>query len=239
MCEIVAAAWPEPRPLRPLLERALEIERFGIDGFGWGVAWLDVDDPGRGPRVRGYRSVDSLADDDAGRAEVGGVQSPRFIVHMRRPTLLSTVDLADTQPFVADDGEFAFAHNGRFDHHERFRSRHADRLAGRADSEIGFRVFEAHTRRGMPAADALHRTLDDLGGYGNFAYLGADGELVARGGHGLNPFWRFELDRGIVASTACHSEDDSVFRLVFTDARSPVPVAATAEVVAGASITAT
>src|SRR5688572_20248276 len=126
MCEIVAAAWPEPRPLRALLERALEIERFGIDGFGWGVAWLDAADPDRGPCVRGYRSVDSLADDTDGRDDLDGVESIRFVIHMRRPTLLSTVDLADTQPFVTGGGEFALAHNGRFDHHERFRSHHAD-----------------------------------------------------------------------------------------------------------------
>ena len=232
MCEIVAAAWPEPRPLRTLLERAVELERFGIDGFGWGVAWLDNGRDG-GPRVRGYRSVTSLVDDTEGRDTLGPVESPRFVVHLRRPTLLSTVDLADTQPFVADDGRFALAHNGRFEHHERFRPRFAGRLAGRADSEVGFRVFEQLLRDGVPAPVALRRMFDDLGGHGNLVVLTADGELVALADHHLNPFWWFELDGGVVASTACHSDDDSVFRLVFTDALAPRPVARDGQVIAG------
>ncbi|MGH9116848.1 MAG: class II glutamine amidotransferase [Acidimicrobiales bacterium] len=235
MCEIVAAAWPEPRPLMGLLERAMQVERFGIDGFGWGVAWLDDVDRGAGSRVRGYRSVRSLADDADGRRRLGPVTSQRFVIHLRRPSLLSTIDLADTQPFVADAGRFALAHNGRFDRHESFRARHADRLSGRADSEVGFRVFERLVGDGAPARSALRRTLHDLGGYGNLVYLGADGELVALGDHHLNPFWRFELDDGVVASTACHSEDDSVFRLVFGDASSPLPVTRDGLSVAGAS----
>lgn len=218
MCEIVALAWPDARPAGPLLERALEVERLGIDGFGWGLAWLDRDGT-----VHGYRSVESLAADRDGRRDLAGVASTRFLVHLRRPTLLSTIQVADTQPFVADDGSFAFAHNGRFEHHEAYRPRHADLLAGRADSEVGFRVFASRVPT-MGPCEAMAATVHDLGGYGNVAYLGADGEVVARSVHPLNPFWRFRLDGGIAAATACHSEDDSLFRLVFTDAGDPLPI---------------
>jgi predicted glutamine amidotransferase len=218
MCEIVAAAWPDARPAGPLLEQARAVERFGIDGFGWGLAWVDPDG-----RVRGYRSVDSLAADAAGREAAARIESTRFLVHLRRPTLLSTVDLADTQPFVDEAGSFAFVHNGRFEHHEFHRRRYAAVLHGRADSEVGFRVF-AHHLPAMGPSQAMTRTLHDLGGYGNVAFLGVDGELIARSGHPLNPFWRFRLDDGIVAATACHSEDHSVFDLVFTGAEEPVRI---------------
>ncbi len=69
-----------------------------------------------------------------------------------------------------------------------------------------------------------------VGAYGGLVYLGADGELVALRDHYLNPFWRFELDGGVVASAGCHSDDDSVFRLVFADAVMPAPVARTGDV---------
>jgi hypothetical protein len=218
MCEIVLAAWPEPRPAKHVLEHAVTLERFGIDGFGWGLAWLDGDG-----RVGGYRSTDSLATDDTGREAAAGIESTRFLVHLRRPTLLSTIDLADTQPFVDEGGAFAFAHNGRFLHHEFHRPRHADALFGRADSEVGFRMFATHLPAMGPCA-AMTAVVDDLGGYGNVVFLGRDGEMIARSGHPFNPFWRFRLDGGIVAATSCHSEDDSVFDLVFTDAEEPVRI---------------
>jgi hypothetical protein len=228
MCEILAVAWPEPRPLALLLERAVEVERWGVDGFGWGVAWLDEAHVGDGERdgdgasaarVVGYRSVESLSADRSGRTELADVRSRRQVIHLRRPSLLSTIDLADTQPFVAEDGGFAFAHNGRFEGHQRFRAQYDGRLRGRADSEVGLRMLEDRLAAGEGPADALTFVLSTLGGYGNLVYLGADGRLVALGDHYLNPFWRFHLDGGVVASTACHSEDDSVFRLAFADAR--------------------
>jgi glutamine phosphoribosylpyrophosphate amidotransferase len=226
MCEIVAVAWPEPRSARFVLERAAAVERLGIDGFGWGMSWLDGDGA-----VKGYRTIDSLAADDEGRAAMADIESTRFLVHLRRPTLLSTVQIADTQPFVAENGAFAFAHNGRFLDHEVLRPRYAAVLSGRADSEVGFRVFEERLAELDPPA-AMASAVNDLGGHGNVVYLGADGEIVARSSHPLNPFWKFRVDGGVVASTACHSEDDTLFRLVFSDARDPLPIGPAPERVA-------
>ncbi|MGH9245080.1 MAG: class II glutamine amidotransferase [Acidimicrobiales bacterium] len=230
MCELLTVAYESPQRLGPLLDRALDVERYGVDGFGWGVAWLDVDD-GRGIRVQGYRKVISLAEDGDGRRRLSDVASVRFLIHLRRPSLLSTVQLADTQPFVDRDGRFAFAHNGRFDHHDRYRERFGSALEGRADSEVGFALFRAELEHETPRR-ALAATLAKLGGYGNLVYLGDHGEIVAIGAHYQNPFWRFRLDGAAVACTAFHSEDRSLFELVFTDARDEVPVGRTAEIVA-------
>ncbi len=90
MCELMAVWYPDRRPFGEVLPWALELERLGVAGFGWGVAWLEKD------RVRGYRQVGRLADDERGRAELESVASGRFLIHLRRPSKLSTVQLPDT-----------------------------------------------------------------------------------------------------------------------------------------------
>src|SRR2546430_11968109 len=107
MCEVLAVAWPKPEPFGRVLPWALELERLGVAGFGWGVAWLDGDGI-----VRVHKRAGKLAEDPAGQAAVRDVASERFLVHLRRPSRLSTAQLSDTQPFVRDDGGFAFCHNG-------------------------------------------------------------------------------------------------------------------------------
>src|SRR5438874_9720992 len=112
MCELIAVAWDERERLGRIIPWALGLERIGIAGHGWGVAWLDAEGA-----VRGYRRATSLADDEDGGAALADVRSERFLVHLRRPNRLSTVQLADTQPFVdspeeGGPGTFAFCHNG-------------------------------------------------------------------------------------------------------------------------------
>jgi predicted glutamine amidotransferase len=188
------------------------MESYGIASFGWGVAWLDAG------RVRRYRFAGRLAEDEqAGRA-LSGVSSTHYLVHFRRPNLLSTTQLADTQPFLARDERFAFCHNGSFVREAEFRSRFEGRLEGKADSEVGFRMFEDYLDQGLGAEEALVQTHGQLNGRANLGYLGAGGELVLFNSYPTNRFHRFRVDGAEVAATELHSPDDSLFRLIFPEA---------------------
>lgn len=215
MCEILAAAWPEPRPFSVLLPYVRKLERFGLAGFGWGVAWL------AGESVVGYRRPTTVASDRAGRSKLASVASTRFLIHLRRPSRLSTTRLADTQPFVESGGAFAFCHNGSFRSHDRFRERFAGRLHGQADSEVGFRLFEELLPRFGEPSTGLREVARRLGGSANLGYLGADGRLQVRSGHRGNLVWRFRAEDGEMAATELHSRDQSLFDLVFPQATDP------------------
>jgi len=216
VCELLLAVWPEPEPFERVLPWGLELERLGIGGFGWGVAWREAG------RVRRYRDPGTLLADKSGQAELLGVHSTHFLLHLRRPSQLSTITLADTQPFVTDDGSFAFAHNGRLERAPEFRDRFASQLQGRADSEVGFRLFEVLIAAGRRPAEALREVHQQLAGSANLAYLPAQGTPLFYGGNPGNDSWRFLLDGAAVASTALHSADEALLSLCFPSARRAV-----------------
>jgi predicted glutamine amidotransferase len=211
VCELLLVSWPSPQPFERCLDWALRLERFGVAGFGWGVAWLEdgavrlAKDPGR------------LNEDRRAQERLASVRSDRFLVHLRRPSRLSTISAADTQPFLADGGRFAFCHNGSFDRHQQLRSRFASRLKGNADSEVGFCLVQDLLQHADPER-ALPETHQVLGGNANLGYLDRDGRLLAYGGHHENGLWRFYLDGASVAATALHSADAAVFDLIFPNA---------------------
>jgi len=62
VCELLLAVWPEPRPSDEVLAWADGLERYGVGGFGWGMAWRDRD------LVRSYRNPGRLSDDAIGQA---------------------------------------------------------------------------------------------------------------------------------------------------------------------------
>jgi predicted glutamine amidotransferase len=212
MCEVLAVAWPEAERFSRILPWARELERLGVAGFGWGVAWLE------GGRVQGYRCPRGLAEDAEGVNAMSSIRSTRFLVHLRRPNKLSTVQLADTQPFVEGEGRFAFCHNGYFERHDKFRPQLVGRLQGRADSEVGFRLFEDLLGPGLEPGKALAETHRRLEGDANLGYLGSDGELLVHAANPQNPVWRFEVGGAKVAATSLHSTDSSLFDLLFSDA---------------------
>ncbi|HUY62154.1 MAG TPA: class II glutamine amidotransferase [Candidatus Dormibacteraeota bacterium] len=220
MCEILAVATTEPLEGRTVLEWAGPLERHGESGYGWGVAWLEDG------RLQHYRAPSRMADDPAGRERVAAVRSTRYLLHLRRPSALLTVSLADSQPFLGDGGDRAFAHNGRFIHDADWRDRYARALRGAADSEVGFHCYLERRDAGATALDALRQTHERLGGVANLGALDATGELAVYGGNRDNAFWRFRLGEAAVASTALHSEDDALFVLVFPAAVAPERVTA-------------
>src|SRR5262249_34907182 len=137
----------------------------------------------------------------------------RYLVHLRRPNKLSTVQYADTQPF-SRDGEFAFCHNGFLNRAEQLRATYADRLQGGADSEVGWCFFQDRVDEGVAPLDALRETDETFTGKVNLGYLDRDGTLAVYSDNVANAMWRFTLDGADMASTGLHSDDDSVFRLV-------------------------
>ncbi|MHB1500537.1 MAG: class II glutamine amidotransferase [Candidatus Dormibacteria bacterium] len=211
MCELLLAVWPEPVAIEEVLPWARSLELFGLGGFGWGVAWRHAG------AVRHHRHPGTLADDRDGVAGLRDVRSTHYLVHLRRPSQLTTIALADTQPFLADDASFAFAHNGRLDLAEGVRHRFPGRLQGRADSEVGFRLFEELRREAGPA-QALREVHRQLGGTANLGYLPSAGAALAYAGAPANQMWKFTMGPAQVISTALHSSDQAVFEFCFPEA---------------------
>lgn len=213
MCEILAVRFPEPRPFAEIAGWARDMEFYGSARFGWGVAWRD----GATGTVRAHRDTGQLAQDPAVTGWLADVESAEFLVHSRRPTLLSTIQLADTQPFVTADSGFAFCHNGLFRDHAAYRAQYAGRLVGGADSEVGFRMLEDLAADGAAPVDGLGMVAAKLGGNANLATLAGDGTISLFSKHETNRFFTFGYGDARVAATELHSPDDSVFRLIFSE----------------------
>jgi predicted glutamine amidotransferase len=213
MCEVLAVRWPAPTPFSALLHWARRLEQYGLGGFGWGVAWLE------GDQVRNYRFPGALHDDAGAGQHLHGVRSTSYLLHLRRPSKLSTTQLADTQPFLHESGAFAFCHNGAFTNEPEFRAAYAGRLAGAADSEVGFRMLEDLLDEPVLPEEALVTVHDRLGGNANLGLLCRGGDrLLVMSAHRGNALWRFRVEDAEVAATALHSHDESLFDLVFEQA---------------------
>ena len=208
MCEHFVARAAEPFRLDELWPFTERLERFGLAGFGWGAAWMTSS-----------ATLDSHVDvrafrDDPGTADVGAVETTSVLVHLRRPSKLSTLQLADTQPFLDPAGRFAFSHNGDLREIRDARRRYVaeGRIHGRADTEVGARWLEDAWATMPSPAEALRCMHDTFHGQANLAVLRADGGAVAYAGNTDNPVYTFRLGRIGIASTALYSIDRSLFR---------------------------
>jgi glutamine phosphoribosylpyrophosphate amidotransferase len=211
MCEHYVARAAEPFRLDELWPFTERLERYGIAGFGWGAAWLGADG-----RLGSHRDIRAFCDDPAGQAKVGAVETTSALVHLRRPSKLSTLDLPDTQPFDDPAGRFSFSHNGDLRDHRALRDayRRAGRIHGRADTEVGARWLEDAWRDDEPVAHLLASLHDRFGGEANLAVLSAEGTPHHYAGNGENPVFTFRLGRIGLASTGIYSLDRSLFRFV-------------------------
>jgi hypothetical protein len=212
MCELLAAAFDRPRPFAGLAGYAARLEELGVAGFGWGVAWCTP-----AGTVDVVRNTGRFREQGAADPALGAVESARFLVHLRRPSRLSTVQLADTQPF-GWQGRHAFCHNGCLQRAEAFRDDYRRELHGQADSEVGWTFFRHRLEDGVSPARALREVDETFGGEVNLGYLGADGALLLYTHHRENRLWTFRFDGGAFASTGLHSGDESVFDLIFRSA---------------------
>ena len=207
MCEHFIARSAEPFRLDELWPFTERLERYGLAGYGWGAAWLT-----RQKTLDSHLDVRAFRDDPA-TASVGTVETTSLLVHLRRPSKLSTLQLADTQPFLDPGGRFAFSHNGdlRKTREARRQFQAQGRIHGRADTEVGARWLE-DTWSEMAPADALRCMHQTFGGQANLAVLTSHGDAVAYAGNTENPVYTFRLGRIGVASTALYSIDRSLFR---------------------------
>jgi glutamine phosphoribosylpyrophosphate amidotransferase len=210
MCEHYVARSAEPFRLDELWPFTERLERFGIAGFGWGAAWLDGDG-----RLGSYRDLRAFRD-DPGRDRVGATETTAALVHLRRPSRLSTLTLPDTQPFDDPAGRYAFSHNGDLRDFRRLRTtyRAQGRIHGRADTEVGARWLEDAWRDAVPVPGLLAALHERFGGQANLAVLAADGTPHHYAGNGENPVFTFRLGRIGLASTGIYSLDRSLFRFV-------------------------
>jgi glutamine phosphoribosylpyrophosphate amidotransferase len=210
MCEHFVARAAEPFRLDELWPFTERLERYGMAGFGWGAAWLTAD-----RRLDSHRDVRAFREDPA-VAGIGAVETTSLLVHLRRPSKLSTLQLADTQPFADPAQRFAFSHNGDLPAYRESRPRYQaeGRIAGRADSEVGARWLEDAWDTCPSPADALCALHATFGGEANLAVIAHDGTVVQYAGNTENPVFSFRLGPIGVVSTALYSIDRSLFRFV-------------------------
>lgn len=209
MCEHFIARAGEPFALDELWPFTERLERFGMAGFGWGATWLN----GAGS-LETHRDIRAFRDDPAA-ALVGRNETTSVLVHLRRPSKLSTLQLADTQPFVDPAARFSFSHNGDLRRHGEFRPRYASegRIHGRADTEVGARWLEDAWDDCPSAGDALRALHATFDGKANLATIDASGEVVHYAGNDENPVFAFRLGPIGIVSTALYSIDRSLFQL--------------------------
>jgi hypothetical protein len=216
MCEHFVARSAEPFRLDELWPFAERLERFGIAGFGWGAAWVRSDG-----RLCSHRDVRAFRDDDVGRESVGREVTTAALVHLRRPSKLSTLALPDAQPFDDPAGRFSFSHNGDLRDNRAARAAYQaqGRIHGRADTEVGARWLEDAWRPESNPAELLGALHDRFGGEANLAVLTADGTPHHYAGNSENPVFRFRLGPIGIVSTGLYSKDRSLFRLAAPEAR--------------------
>lgn len=210
MCEHYVARASDPFRLDELWPFTDRLERYGIAGFGWGAAWLTSSG-----ELASHRDLRAFRD-DPGREAVGATETTAALVHLRRPSRLSTLGIADTQPFDDPAGRFSFSHNGDLRDIRTWRARYRaqGRIHGRADTEVGARWLED----AWPTdADTVHLLTDlheTFHGQANLLVLAADGSASAYAGNTENPVFTFRLGRIGLASTGIYSLDRSIFRYV-------------------------
>jgi hypothetical protein len=210
MCEQFIARAAEPFRLDELWPFAGRLERFGIAGFGWGAAWIGADG-----RLDSHRDLRAFRDDPE-REAIGAVATTAVLVHLRRPSRLSTLTVPDAQPFDDPAQRYTFSHNGDLRDYraDRARYRGEGRIHGRADTEVGARWLEDAWRPDEPVAHLLAALHDRFGGQANLAVLAADGTPHHYAGNSENPVFTFRLGSIGVASTGIYSLDRSLFRYV-------------------------
>ena len=210
MCEHYVARASEPFRLDELWPFTDRLERYGIAGYGWGAAWLT----GEGA-LASYRDLRAFRE-DPGREALGATETTAALVHLRRPSKLSTLGMADTQPFDDPAGRFSFSHNGDLRKIQTWRAqyRREGRIHGRADTEVGARWLEDAWSTAADPGCLLKTLHETFGGQANLSVLAVDGSASAYAGNTENPVFAFRLGRIGVACTGIYSLDRSVFRYV-------------------------
>jgi predicted glutamine amidotransferase len=215
VCEMLAVTAPAteaPLDLSRVLRWARLLDELGVAGYGWGMAWVD------GSGLHRYRSVAGIRDDRRAGDVLADVQTRRLFIHLRRPSLMTTISHENAQPYWDPEAGVTFAHNGFLKRHRDWRPRYRDVLRGTSDSEVGFRYWVEQLGAGQPPAAALAGVHAALEGHANFMTLAKDGTLLVYAGNPENPCYVFRIGSLTLAATALHSLDDYLFQALFPEA---------------------
>jgi predicted glutamine amidotransferase len=210
VCEMMAITSEQSISVEEVLRYATLLDEYGVAGFSWGITWRS-----ESGSIKRYRAVEGIRRDSLVHRALTGVSSRQFLVHLRRPSLMSTISFVNAQPYLSQDGQLAFAHNGFFARHREFRSTFQPEIIGTSDSEVGFQYYARQLANGMDASEALTVTHSELGGDANIGVMRADGSLFFYAGHHDNAVYTFTIDGARFVTTALHSGDDYVFQSVF------------------------
>ncbi|PSR20064.1 MAG: hypothetical protein C7B45_16775 [Sulfobacillus acidophilus] len=209
MCEMLAFSSPTPLAISRILDVSLLLDEYGIAGFGWGIVWSD------GETLHRYRSVDSIRRDLTAKTALSQITMQKGFVHLRRPSLMTTIGHVNVQPYLSPGGDWAFAHNGYLERHAEFRERFASQLVGTSDSEVGFWYWMERLQTNAPLMQSLFETHQALRGNANFMALGRQGDLGVYAGNEENAIYTFRIGDLQLASTGLHSRDNFLFETVF------------------------
>jgi glutamine amidotransferase len=205
MCRHLAY-WGPPVPVADLVVRAphslldqcthAREQSSGCENpDGWGLGWY-VEDQAAPYR---YRTATPMPLDHDGVAALDGLESGRFVAHVRHKSPGAPTDVEGNAPFV--DGPWLFAHNGIVADYldgvgDAMRATLSPdrrrRLSGKADSELLFGLVMDRIDAGMEPAKALIDVIEPLSGpardRGRFNLLLVDGHqmLATRWGNSLH-----------------------------------------------------
>ena len=190
MCEQFVARAAEPFRIDELWPFTERLERYGLAGFGWGAAWTRGDG-----RLCSHRDLRAFREDAEGAGSVGREKTTAVLIHLRRPSRLSTLQLPDAQPFDDPAGRYAFSHNGDLrEWRDAPRPVPARGTDTRSRRHRGRRSV-ARGPLGRRAAAALKALHDEFHGQANLAVLTADGTPVHYADNTDNPVFTFRLGR--------------------------------------------
>lgn len=209
---MLAVASSTPVNIAEILEWSCLLDEYGIAGYGWGLVWTD------GDTLHRYRSVDGIRKDLAAPRALKNVVMTRGFVHLRRPSLMSTMGHVNAQPYLSQDGDWAFAHNGYLERHRDFRGRYQDRLEGTSDSEVGFCHWLDEMESNVSLTQGLTNTHQALAGNANFMALHRRGDLGVYAGNHENSVYTFRIGSVQLAATSLHSHDHFLFDTIFPSA---------------------
>jgi predicted glutamine amidotransferase len=213
VCEMLAVAAPTPMAIEDILEWGRLLDEYGLAGYGWGLVWAD------GTQLYRYRSVEGIRRDITAPRALRHLTVQRAIVHLRRPSLMTTIGHVNVQPYLTPDNAWAFSHNGYLKRYHDYRADYAAHLEGTSDSEVGFHYWLDQRARGLSLQDSLTATHRTLQGQANFMVLGRDGTLAVYAGNEENDVYTFRLGAISLATTALHSFDRFVFDTIFPGAQ--------------------
>lgn len=213
MCEMMALKFENPTPIEQVLQYARQLDEYGVAGFSWGLVWRT-----QSGTLKRYRAVEGIRRDPLVQQALSGVTSSEYLVHLRRPSLMTTISFLNAQPYLGMNEQVAFAHNGYFMRHHEYRSHYQSQILGTSDSEVGFAYYLDLLSHGEDPTESLVKTHADLEGDANIGVIRSDGSLLFYAGHHDNRVYRFTMDGAKIVSTTLHSADDYVFQSIFARA---------------------